>query len=167
MRAAFAIAVLVAGCDDEAALEGMYEVTSEVASMPCGQDMPVTGFAPYLKFVRGEFFGTPIYNYQECMDAAGTDCESSGGIFGALTEPITNGWLGHLTSSSGTEASGTCLLAMSETRATLNGNQLVIEKQTNAEEIPYVEATCTTDEADERGTDMPCTDHVRIEASKR
>jgi len=167
MRACFAIVVLVMGCADDVELAGIYEVTSEVGSSPCGADLPITGGAPYIKFVRGEFLGTTIYNYQDCMDAAGTDCESSGGLFGALTEPIANGWLGHLTSSSGTEAGGTCLLGLSETRATLDGSHLVIEKQTNEEEIPYVDATCTTDEADRRGTDMPCTEHHRIEASKR
>jgi hypothetical protein len=163
----FVIAALVAGCDDEVDLEGVYEVTLEVASSPCGADTPVTGGAPYLKFTRSEFLGTPIYNFEDCMDAAGTDCSGSGGIFDALTEPIENGWLGHLTSSSGTEAGGTCLLGLRETRATLNGTDLVIEEQANEEEIPYVEATCDTDEADRRGTDMPCTEHHRIEAVKR
>jgi hypothetical protein len=167
MRQALAIVVLLAGCDDELDLSGMYEVTSDVASSPCGADAPVMGGAPYIKFTRGEFFGTTVYNYEDCMDAAGTDCAGNGGIFEALTEPIDNGWLGHLTSSSGTEAGGTCLLGMRETRATLNGNHLVIEEQANEEEIPYVEATCTTDEADRRGTDMPCTDHHRIEATKK
>ncbi|MGE0400962.1 MAG: hypothetical protein AB7T06_29905 [Kofleriaceae bacterium] len=166
MRGTLAIVVLLAGCDDELDLSGMYEVTSEVESAPCGADAPVTG-EPFIKFTRSELFGTPIYNYERCNDAAGTDCAGSGGLFEALTEPIDNGWLGHLTSSSGTETGGTCLLGLRETRATLNGSHLVIEEQTNEEEIPYVEATCNTDEADRRGTDMPCTEHRRIEASKR
>lgn len=166
MRTCLAIAVLLAGCNDDVELEGMYEVTAEGESSPCGADTPVTG-APFLKFTRGEFFGATIYNYERCMDAAGVDCEGSGGLFEALTEPIDNGWLGHLTSSSGTEAGGTCLLGVRETRATLNGNHLVIERQANEEEIPYVEATCTTDEADRRGAEMPCTEHHRLEALKR
>jgi hypothetical protein len=167
MRRYFAIVALLAGCDDDVDLSGMYEITSEVESMPCGADAPVTGGAPFLKFTKSEFFGTTIFNYERCMDAGGTDCEGSSGIFDALTEPIDGGYLGRLTSSSGTEQGGTCLLALRETRATLAGSRLVIEEQANEEEIPYVDATCTTDEAERRGTDMPCTEHYRIEASKR
>jgi hypothetical protein len=167
MRPWFAIVMLLAGCDDDVALEGMYEVTSDVASSPCGVDAPVPTSAPYIKFTGSEFLGTPIYNYEGCMDAAGTDCEGTAGIFDALTEPIDNGWRGLLTSSSGTEAGGSCLLGMRESRATLNGSHLLIEEQANEEEIPYVEATCTTEEAERRGTDMPCTEHHHIEALKR
>ena len=166
-RPVFAIALLIGCSDDEIELAGMYEVRSVAASMPCGADQPVTGFAPYLKFTRSEFLGATIYNFQDCMDAAGTDCVPSGGLFEALTERIPGGWLGHLTSSSGTEAGGTCVLGMSETRATLDGSHLVIEKQTNEEELPFVDATCNTDEADRRGADMPCVAHERTEALAR
>ena len=160
-----ALVVAAGGCHDDVDLTGMYEVTSNVASSPCGNDVAVTGGPAFLKFHKDDFLGTSYFAYDECMDALGTTCSSAGGLFGGLPEPLADGWRGRASSSS---HSGTnCVLSYDETTARLNGSHLVVEHTLYSDAVDLPEAQCTTDEAEKRGTKMGCADHARIEASKR
>ena len=140
-------------------------MTNNVASSPCGTDVPVTAGPAYLKFHKDDFLGTSYFVYDECNDATATDCPTLGGLFDGLPEPIDHGWQGRATSSS---SSGTsCLLSYEETTATLDGSYLVIEHALYSDSADLPAADCTTDEAERRGTTMACEDHARIEATKR
>jgi hypothetical protein len=163
MRRAFSILVLLAACgSDDVDLTGVYRVDTNVASSPCGADQAVMTPPAFLKFAKEEFLGAEYFSMQTCTDAAGADC-TGGGLFGySFPEPIDGGWRGVVTASSGTT---TCLLSYTEETALLTGTKLVVEI-TNYSEETAPGAACTTDEAEKRGTSMPCTDHEQFDATK-
>ena len=163
MRAA-AIVVLAAACGGGSSgvdLTGMYRVDVAVGSMPCGADNPITR-PPFLKFAKDDVLGQSYFKYDGCMDEAGTDCGSTGGLFTGFFEPISNGWKGVVTSSSGTPAS--CALTYFEQTAILKDLKLVIDGSSFSETASV--SACEPEEAEKRNTDMPCEEHERIEATK-
>jgi hypothetical protein len=159
------LALALAGCgSDSVDLSGVYQVTADVASAPCGADQPVPMAPAYIKFESSELFGAKLFSYTGCSDAAGTMCDESSGVFGSFSEPIDNGWRGIESYDS---VSGTlCTLGYSERTAILKGSMLVIEESRYSDSPMLDEAHCTTDEAEKRGTMMPCEMHERIEATK-
>ncbi len=166
-RALLIAAVLcgIAGCgDDPIDLTGIYQVQSQVGSMPCGADMPVMMPAAYLKFHKENFFAD-YFTFDECKDAAATDCTPSGGLFSGLFEPIDNGWRGIASSSSG--QGGRCVLSYNFDTAILNGSHLVVEHHQYVDDTDRPEAECTTDKAEALGDKMPCEEHELIDAEKR
>ena len=165
MRAGLLALVVLAGCsDDPIDLTGAYEIQSHVASSPCGADMDVMNGGKFLVFHK-EMFIADYFVYDECMDAAGTMCTSSGGLFEGLFEPIDGGWKGVATTSSGT--GGRCILSYLETTAKLNGSRMVVESNRYSDDTDRPDAECTTDKAEELGDKMPCEEHEHIEAEKR
>ncbi|HEY5923843.1 MAG TPA: hypothetical protein VIV11_19315 [Kofleriaceae bacterium] len=159
---ASAVIVLLAACGpDEIDLTGIYRVDADVASMPCGADQPVAMPPPYLKFAKGAFLGAEYFSMLTCSDEAGTNC-TGGGLFGdSFAEPIDGGWRGVIYSASGTM---TCLLAYTEQTAILDGAHMVVDTTTYSEEDPTAE--CTAEEAERRNTQMPCTEHEQIDATR-
>ena len=163
MKLLFVLAL--AGCSSDVDLTGVYQVTADVGSAPCGADQPVPSRPAYIKFESSEFFGSKLFSYTSCADAAGTMCDDTGGVFGSFSEPIDNGWRGIESYDS---VSGTlCTLGYSERTAILKGSMLVIEDSQYSDSPDLDEAHCTTDEAEKRGTTMPCEMHERIEATKQ
>jgi hypothetical protein len=161
VRLAAAAVVLAACGTDEVDLTGIYRVDADVGSMPCGADTPVAMPPPYLKFAKGEIFGSEYFAMLTCSDEAGTNC-TGGGLFGdSFPEPIDGGWRGVVTAASGTT---TCFLTYIEQTAKLSGVKLVVDIATHGEEGSP--SACTTEEADRRGKDMPCTEHERIDATQ-
>jgi hypothetical protein len=147
---------------DEVDLSGVYRVDTEVGSSPCGADMPIPLRPPFLKFTKGEIFGTPYFSMETCVDEAATSC-TGGGLFGdSFAEPIDGGWLGVLSAASGTTS---CTLAYTEMTAKLSGAMLVVETYEHSEEIT-ASGNCTAEEAERRGKAMPCSRHERIDATK-
>lgn len=156
--------VVLAGCSSDVDLTGMYQVTADVASAPCGADAPVPMPPAYLKFSSSSVFGAKVVSYESCDDAAGTTCQSFGGLFGGFSEPIDNGWRGIESYDS---FSGTlCSLGYNERTAILTGSMLVIEETAYQDSPDLDEAHCTTDEAEQRGTTMPCEMHEHVEATR-
>lgn len=150
------------GGSDGPDLTGMYRVDVALGSMPCGDDQPLANIPPYLKFAKDEFLGQPYFKYDGCMDEAGTDCNSTGGLFSGFFEPIDDGWMGVVTSSSGDTAS--CALTYFEQTAILKDLILVIDGASYSETGPV--SACEPEEAEKRNTEMPCTEHERIEATQ-
>ncbi len=159
------LALGATGCTDDVDLTGNYQITSNVESVPCGNDTAVVNGPVYLLFHKEDFFGTSYFVFDQCKDLEGTDCSSSGSLFGGLFEPIDNGWKGVATSSS--HAGTRCLLSFHEATAKLDGSHLVVDQAMYSDEIEIAEEMCTTDEAEKRGKDMTCKEHARIEAEKR
>jgi len=158
------LVMAMAACSSDTDLGGVYMVTADVSSSPCGADAPVASQPAYLSFTQGDFFGSKIWTYQICADAAATSCDTNSGLFGGFSEPIDNGWKGVETSDS---LSGTtCFLAYSERTAVLSGKMLVIESNDYNDMPALDQAACTTDEAEKRGKTMPCEMHERIDATK-
>ena len=159
-----ALLVLLAACSSNADLGGTYMVTSDVSSSPCGADAPVQMPPAYLKFSESDLFGSKIWTFETCTDAAATMCDSGAGIFGGFSEPIDNGWKGVETSDS---FSGTsCYLGYNERTAVLTGKMMVVESHDYSDSPMLDQAHCTTDEAGKRGATMPCMMHERIEATR-
>jgi hypothetical protein len=158
------LVVALAGCGgSDVDLTGVYQVTADVASAPCGADQPAPMPPAYIKFTAGNLFGATVYSYESCTDAAGTMCDSLGGLFGGFSEPIDNGWRGIESYDS---YGGICSLGYNERTAILTGSMLVIEENQYADSPDLDEAHCTTDEAEKRGKTMPCAMHERVEATK-
>ncbi|MBL0220472.1 MAG: hypothetical protein IPQ07_42205 [Myxococcales bacterium] len=166
MAGAALVSLVFAGCGtDDVDLTGAYEITSNVASSPCGADQPVANGPAFLVFRKEKFLSAEYFVFDRCADAAGTDCSNTGSLFSGLFEPIDGGWQGVATSSS---HSGTrCLLGYSDETAKLAGSALVVEHSEYVFDGDLAEAECTTDEADRRGTTMDCDEHERIEATRR
>ena len=153
--------VALAACSSTTDLSGVYMVTADVSSSPCGADAPASMPAAYVKFYEDSLFGTKITSYVPCTDAAGTMCDQFGESFG---EPIDNGWRGIESSDS---FSGTsCTLGYFLRTAVLNGKMIVIDATDYSDSPALDQAHCTTAEAEKRGTTMPCFMHERIEATK-
>ena len=165
MSRAALVALMLAGCGtDDVDLTGVYEVTSNVSSSPCGVDQPVANGPAFLVFRKEKFLSAEYFVFDQCADAAGADCSSTGSLFSGLFEPFDGGWQGVATTSS---HSGTrCVLGYSDETAKLAGTALVVEHAQYVFDGDLAEAECTTDEADRRGTAMDCDDHERIEATK-
>ena len=157
----------VAACSsssDGVDMTGIYMVTTDIASMPCGADQPVLMPPAYLKFHKDNFFGVTIWNYDECNDAAGTDCPGFGDSF-ELQKP--NGWDGEEKySSNGGSGSTTCSLGYIVSSARLVKGALTLEHTDYHDTVTLPDSQCTTDEAGKRGTTMPCQEHSHIEATK-
>jgi len=164
MRPAIAIVLLAACSTDTTDLSGMYRVDVAVGSMPCGADEPLPSVPPFLKFSKDEFLGQDYFKYDGCMDEAGTDCGPSGGLFSGFFEPISDGWRGVVTSSSG--SGGRCALSYFEQTAILKKTALVIDGSAFRETVDLPDSQCDPDEAEKRGDDMPCAEHERIEATQ-
>lgn len=156
--------MLLGGCRDEVDLTGIYVVDANVASAPCGVDLPVPDAPAYVKLAEEELFGSTYFSLSACTDETGTDCTSIGGLFGGFSEPIDDGWRGITTYSSGSGAS--CSLGMTVRIATLGGNQLVIESYTYEEGADLPADECSPEEAERRGDAMACTAHDRLEATR-
>ena len=163
MRALALGLVLLGGCSDDVDLSGVYEVTLAVGSEPCGADQPLT-IDPYLVFREEAIFGQEFFVYDGCSDPAGTECESVGGLFGGFYEPTDTGWSGETSYTFG--GGGSCTLGYQFQSADRAGDALVIESSTYSEDDALGDDDCTTEEAKSRGTAMPCTEHVRIEARR-
>ena len=162
---AAAAAAVAAACGGDVDLTGVYRVDRAVASMPCGEDQPVMNPPAFLKFSKGDFFGTPFFSYDECTDAAATDCTSGGGLLGGFFEPFDDGWSGHSSSSSG--FGGSCTLRIDDQTATLRGDVIDIEARVFSEEdVALPSDRCQPEEAEARGDTMPCISHEQILATR-
>jgi hypothetical protein len=164
MRAALLLVIAACGGSSSTDLTGMYRVDVAVSSMPCGNDAPIAMPPAFLKFAKDEFLGQSYFKYDECKDEAGTDCPNSGGLFTGFFEPISNGWKGVVTSSSG--AGGMCSLTYFEQTAVLKDLTLVVDASSFSDDVSLPDDQCEPEEAEKRGTDMPCEEHTRFEATK-
>ncbi|HWO20187.1 MAG TPA: hypothetical protein VNO30_15480 [Kofleriaceae bacterium] len=159
----FAVAAAAAACGGDVDLTGVYRVDRAVASMPCGEDQPVVNPPAFLKFTKGDFLGIPFFSYDECTDAAATDCVSGGG--GGYFEPFDDGWSGFVSSSSGFD--GKCSLRIDDQKATLRGDVIDIEAHVYSEEdVALPSERCQPEEAEARGDTMPCVSHEQILATR-
>jgi len=165
MRGALLFVVLAACGSDNVDLTGIYQVTADVESMPCGTDTAAMMPPAYLKFHKQNFVGTDYFVYDECNDAAATDCPNSGSLFGmSFTTPTSNGWSASETYSS--YSGGNCTLGYITASAVLMGKQMVIDSTAYSDQVMLADPQCTTDEAGKRGKTMPCEMHQRIDAMK-
>lgn len=164
MRTLAILLVLGACGSDSTDLTGIYRVDSAVGSMPCGSDAPLPTFPAFLKFAKDEFLGQSYFKFDECNDEAGTDCPNMGSLFNGFFEPISGGWRGVVTSSSGSGTS--CSLSYFEQTAILKNDLLVVESKTLDGDFMIPEAQCEPKEAEKRKDAMTCVEHERMDATR-
>ena len=158
-------ALLVPACgNDNVDLTGVYRVDADLASMPCGNDQPIMMPPVALKFEKENFFGAELYTYGECDDLAATTC-TTGALNDGFSEPVAGGWKGIVTTSGG--GGSLCTISYTEQTAILHGTLLIIESTHYSDQVDNTPTLCTTDEAERRGTSMPCYSHAHIEATKQ
>lgn len=140
---------------------GIYQVSADVGSSPCGADLPIPMAPAYVHFKQQDFFGAKYYAYEGCSDAAGTTCD--GNFNGVFAEPVTNGYKSQITSWS--PSNGTCSISYQIGIMTLKSGALSIdiEQHEGSEMIP--DAQCTDTEAQSKGPTLPCTMHEHIDAT--
>lgn len=166
MRSLCLVVVALAGCTSDVSLTGVYQVTSDVESMPCGADAPVTDAPAYVKWSKDSFLGTEFWGYAECTDSSGTTCSGGPSLFAfSLDQPIDNGWSGEqLQASNGGDDN--CLLGYEVGTATLIGNALVYETTLRSSMITTPPAQCTTDAARQMKDTLACEHHLKMEATR-
>ena len=163
-RIMLVVALAACGGSDGVDLSGVYQVSSDVGSMPCGTDMPVMMAPAYLHFAQMKLLNQTYYTYEGCSDAAATMCDGSGGLLTAFTEPTSNGWKGEVTGWSG--SNGTCEISYELRTAIAKGKQLSIDVEDHMGTVMVPDAQCTDQEAKQQGPMLSCTAHEHIEATK-
>src|SRR3954463_8629411 len=94
-RVILATFVLIAVCTSDVDLSGVYMVTSDVDSTPCGIDAPVTSPPLYVKWSKDSFIGSEFWGFATCTDASGATCTGGPSLFTLpLGEPTDTGWRG-------------------------------------------------------------------------
>lgn len=159
---------LLAACGtDSVDLTGVYRVESAVGSETCGVDEAIE-FAPFVRFTEQEIFGQPFFAYDGCTDDTATQCSAIGGLLGGFFEPIDGGWLGRSSFSSGGGEGSICSLGVSRQTAILEGGALTIETTNHQDDVDEGLSVedCSPEEAERRETEMPCTGHTLVQATR-
>lgn len=165
MRSLCFVLAVVAGCTSDVDLTGVYQVTSDVESSPCGADAPVAMPPPYVRWSQDSFLGTDFWGYAECTDAAGMVCNGGPSLFGnPLSEPTDDGWRGEVIQASNGGDSN-CVLGYTLGVATLTGTKLVYEQTEYSGMITTPPDKCTTDAAKQMKDSLACMAHQRMEAT--
>ena len=154
---ALILTTTLTGCGGDVDLTGLYSVTSHrVNQTSCTVEGEAVTDPAYFRIEKDDLFGQKYFTYQECTSTDPATC-SGGGLFGVLfSVAIDNGWSGQVSMSSGT--GDPCSLSYGEHSAVFqDDDSLRIEIRVWGEEVTVPEADCGYEEAEARGTDMPCT----------
>lgn len=163
--AALSLGAAACGKDGEELL-GVWQVTTHTRNdTSCDAEGPPLGDPPFIKFISGEFFGQEYLEYVACTDAAGMACEEPGGLFGLLyAESIDDGMRAAIYSASGTASD--CLLSSTISTATVTAAGLRIETRHRLEDN-VSNTACDADDAEARGTSMPCVELEVLTGTRR
>lgn len=156
-RALLVLSLALAACgDDPPDITGLYMTTSHEAS-----DTTCTGGAtpdpspPYFRIEEREILGVPYFTRIDCQDTETGSCSGGSGI---LVDETDSGYSGAAYIASG-DASN-CTLVYSFYDASRDADELTYTNLNYTESGPI--DPCTTDEAEARGDDMPCTSYEII-----
>ena len=153
MRALILVAFLAACGSDPPDIKGLYMTTShESAQGACEGGEDLGQMPPYFRIEEREILGADYHTRVDCQDTDESSCTGGGGI---LVDGTDDGYRGDAYLSSG-DSSG-CSLVYSSYDASLDGDQLTYENYNYSETGPI--DPCTTDEAEARKDDMPCTSY--------
>lgn len=153
-RAHVLFLALAAGCGgDPPDITGLYMTTSHEASpTACSGGTTPDGSPPYFRIEEREILGAPYRTRTSCQDADPGSCTGGGGI---LVDETDDGYRGDAYVAAGDPSA--CTLIYSAYEASLEGEELSYQN------LNYSESgaldPCTTDEAEARGDDMPCTSY--------
>lgn len=154
LPALICVALAACGGSDSASLEGFYEITSHTDNKEgCDAEGSAVTDYSHFRLTRDEFFGQPFLALDHCTAAADEAC-SDLGFFRAFIQ-ADGEWTHQISTSSYLES---CYLGY--THGTIieepEGALRIEIRDYSQEDASLAEAQCTTDEAELRGTDMPC-----------
>lgn len=165
------LALFLAGCGDEeeAAMEavaGIYQTTKHTINEEgCQAEGPEVTDMPYFQFVVQDLFGTKFLSFGTCESADESTCVDAG-IFGAWRKS-GSGFEHTVFAASGGGQYGTCVLSYVFGTMVSIGGSVTMEIRTYREEDASLsEDACDTDEAEARGTGMPCVRYEVIEGTR-
>ena len=146
--------LLVIACgDDPPDITGLYTTTThETSPSACSGGATPDPSPPYFRIEEREILGAPYRTRTNCQDTDVGSCSGGGGI---LIDETDDGYRGDAYISTGDVAA--CSLIYSSYEAALDGDQLTYQNFNYSESGPI--DPCTTDEAEARGDDMPCTSY--------
>jgi hypothetical protein len=156
-RSLLLIAVATAACgSDPPDITGLYMTTSHEASdTACTGGTTPDGSPPYFRIEEREVLGVAYRTRTNCQDTTPGSCSGGGGL---LVEETDDGYRGEAYIAGGDESA--CTLVYSSYDAALDGDELSYENVNYSESGAI--APCTTDEAEARGDEMPCTSYEMI-----
>jgi hypothetical protein len=147
------------GGDDSPDITGHYQITSiEESATACSGGAPPDPAPTHFRVTQDELLGVPVFTLDTCSSAALDSCDPSG--HGLVAEPTDDGYRGAFDSYAGSPEAG-CTLLHGENVAALDGEVLTWTDTRYAED-GVTGADCTTDEAADRGTDMPCVAYYEV-----
>jgi hypothetical protein len=165
VKRALLLVVLAAACgDDPPDITGLYMTTAhESSASACEDGTTPDGSPPYFRIEERELLGVSYRTRTSCQDTEPSSCSGGGGI---LVDETGDGYRGDAYVAAGDETA--CTLIYSSYQASLDGDQLTWENLNHSESGAI--APCTTDEAEARGDEMPCTSYelmvgVRVQDS--
>ena len=162
---AFAVAG-PAACASDPEIGGIYQTTVHTLNTMGCEEGPPDGDNPYFQIKKQDLLGHIVYGFGTCTSADPGSCTDLGLFSIAFTLPGENGWTG-ATASASSDGSQMCSLGYSESSATLQaGGGVHVELRTYLQDVMLSPDACTTDEAERRGTSLPCTRYEKIEGTR-
>jgi len=155
------------GGDSElAALAGFYQTTKHTLNEEgCEAEGPDVDGMPYFELVLEDLLGTSYLAFGSCDSADQSSC-SSGGIFNSWLN-IDGAILHEIQASSFSGETGPCNMSITQGVLSAVGDSVSMRKRTYREEDDTLtEEQCNLDEAEARGTSMPCTRYEIIEGTR-
>lgn len=151
------LASALAACGSEPPdITGLYMTTAHEASETgCSGGAAPDDSPPYFRIEEREVLGVPYRTRSDCQDTEPGSCSGGGGI---LVEETDDGYRGDAYIAAGDESA--CSLIYSSYQAVLDGDELRHETFTYSESGAI--SPCTTDEAEARKDEMPCTSYETI-----
>lgn len=155
--------LFLGACGSDVAIEGMYQTTYQTSNPSGCTEGPQMIQKPFFQIKRNDILGHALYTAEFCDTMDPTSC--SGSLVGAvLTQPTDNGWTGTVTVSSG--SGGSCSLEYITGSAVLSGSKLHAEVKQYGDTVSLPDSQCTTDEAQRRGTSLPCKSFDVVEGTR-
>ncbi|HLU67798.1 MAG TPA: hypothetical protein VKZ63_16050, partial [Kofleriaceae bacterium] len=115
---------------------------------------PASSSPPYFRIEEEELFGATFYTRTNCESEDPGTCTGGGGL---LVEETDDGYRG--TASFALGEPPNCTLGYAVYEAAVDDDLLTFESRTYSESGGE---PCTTDEAEARGSDMPCAGYELI-----
>lgn len=157
MKRCMLLTLALAACDsDPPDITGLYMTTSHEASgSACSAGTTPDPSPPYFRIEEREILGVAYRTRSDCQDTEPASCSGGGGL---LVEETDDGYRGDAYIAGGDPSA--CTLVYSSYEAGLDGSELTYQNL-NYSESGAIDP-CTTDEAEARGDDMPCTSYELI-----
>src|SRR5262249_8690841 len=146
------LTLLLAACGSDVDISGVYNTTYETSNPQGCTEGPMMIRKPFFQAKKQEILGQSLFTVSFCdtMDT-GTCSTSLGGA--VLPQRPDDGYTGRVGIAGG---GPTSTLGYIRAAAPLPGGKLRVEVKIYGGDVPLTADQCTTQEAESRGTSLPC-----------